>query len=156
MAQESYQVTPIEMSCRSGSTDPGIPWLCFKSHCVTKITDKYPSETFHEFQSKPLTASYFSVARSVILLLCVFPAVIHHEGCVRHFAKSLVFGLPLAAEHSLLRWDCTCHENGSSREITFPKMLEGLPLFWIDCQALWMASGGYRGLNVWQTQLSPL
>lgn len=68
-----------------------------------KITDIFPSETFHEFKSKHLTGSYFSVARSVILLLCVFPAVIHHEGSVRHFAKSLVFGLLLAGEHSLLR-----------------------------------------------------
>ncbi len=57
--QESYQVTLIKMSWRTGSADPGILDYASKATVSRKITDKYPSEMFHEFKSKPLTESYF-------------------------------------------------------------------------------------------------
>lgn len=38
--------------------------------------------------------------------------------------ESVVFGPPLVAEHSLLRWGWTCRENENSSEITLLEMLE--------------------------------
>ncbi len=38
---------------------PGFLDYASKATVSRKITDKYPSEMFHEFKSKPLTESYF-------------------------------------------------------------------------------------------------